>query len=278
MIQAVGLHKMFGEKTILNGIDIRIKKGEIFGLLGPSGAGKTTIIKLLTGQISPEKGNIQILGKEVHLLNGKDKKQIGIMMDAFGVYERFSCYDNLEVFAKIYGINKTGIIDALAEVGLGEAIRRPASKLSKGMRNRLLLARVFMQSPQILFLDEPTSGLDPASTEEIHKLIEKKKKEGCTIFLTTHNMQEAYKLCDKIALLSEGTFVEEGTPEEICRKHNTNQIIGVRLKDGKTRQFTDGQVEELCSLLREKQIETIHSSEPNLETVFMKITGKELNR
>ena len=139
----------------------------IFGLLGPSGAGKTTLIKIITGQLGFDSGDVSVFGKNVSDLTGTDKKQIGIMMDDHGVYDRLSCTDNLKIFADIYGIPHSKIISALEEVGLKDAAKKPAMKLSKGMRARLQLARVFMVSPKILFLDEPTSGLDPVSRAEL---------------------------------------------------------------------------------------------------------------
>lgn len=181
-------------------IDLKVSDGMIFGLLGPSGAGKTTLIKILTGQLKADSGNARILDKNVNELTGNDRKKIGIMMDSFGVYERLSCRDNLKIFADIFGISEKRINDIMRLVGLEEAAKRPARNLSKGMRARLQIARAFLQDPQVLFLDEPTSGLDPTSMRAIHKIILEKKKEGCTIFLTTHNMEEASVLSDKVVL------------------------------------------------------------------------------
>ena len=218
MIHCENVVKRFGDKTVLSGINIDIPKGKIFGLLGPSGAGKTTLIKILTGQLEYDRGRVRTLGKDVKNLTGEDKKKIGIMMDQFGVYERLSCYDNLKIFANLYKIPASRIYENLELVGLGDAAKKSAFDLSKGMRVRLQLARVFMLSPQILFLDEPTTGLDPMTQKKIHNIILSKKKAGCTIFLTTHNMEEAAKLCDTVALLNDGVIVDSGTPEGICRK------------------------------------------------------------
>lgn len=204
MIRCKQVYKTFGQKKVLDGIDFELSNGQIFGLLGPSGAGKTTIIKILTGQLSFDGGKVEIFGKSVNTLTGDDKKNIGIMMDSFGVYDRLSCWDNLKLYADIYGISKTKVTEALQYVGLEEAKNRLAFNLSKGMEARLRLARVLLHSPKVMFLDEPTSGLDPNSMKAIHKRILEKKKEGCTIFLTTHNMEEAVKLCDTVALLNDG--------------------------------------------------------------------------
>ena len=149
-------------------------------------------------------------------------------------------------------------------------------KLSKGMRARLQLARVLMVSPKILFLDEPTSGLDPMTMKYIHKLIVEQKNRGCTIFLTTHNMEEATVLCDEVALLNEGRIVERGAPDQICRRYNHQKTIRLHLKSGEDIEIahSSGSAHEIEKLLEQGKIETIHSSEPTLETVFIELTGR----
>lgn len=278
MIRCNDVYKSFSGKTVLSGIDFDICDGEIFGLLGPSGAGKTTLIKILTGQLAFDKGSVAVMDKDVSSLSGEDKKGIGIMMDQFGVYERLSCSDNLEIFADIYGIPHDRITSTLEQVGLKDVGKKPASTLSKGMRARLALARVFMHSPKLIFLDEPTSGLDPQTMRQIHKIILDKKQKGCTIFLTTHNMEEAYKLCDRVALLNEGVIVENGSPEEICRKYNHQKTIKLHLSSNEdvVLPHESGSSETIARLLADGCVETIHSSEPTLETVFLELTGRKL--
>ena len=268
----------FHEKTVLNHIDLSIQKGEIFGLLGPSGAGKTTMIKILTGQLAASSGTSTINGTDSAKLSGTDYKSFGIMMDNFGVYERFSCIDNLKVFAKIYSISNSDIYKSLEYVGLTNAAKTTAAKLSKGMKSRLRLARVLMIHPEVLFLDEPTSGLDPATAAEIQKLILKERAKGKTIFLTTHNMAEAEKLCDHVALLHEGTILEYGEPKEICRRYNHQKKINLHLTDGSEKVLPHETTisAELAAYFSKGLVETIHSTEPNLETVFMELTGKSL--
>ena len=278
MIKCKNVAKSFDDKAVLKGISFDITEGQIFGLLGPSGAGKTTLIKILTGQLSFDGGEVITLDKEIEKLTGEDKRKIGIMMDQFGVYERLSCSDNLKIYADIYGIQYSKIKEILQYVGLGGAEKRSASKLSKGMEARLRLARVFMHSPKLIFLDEPTSGLDPKSMQAIHKLILDKKKEGCTIFLTTHNMEEAAKLCDTVALLNEGEIVEIGKPSDICLKYNNKRKIILRLSSGEEMELSHdtSSAKKIFELMQENTIEAIHSSEPNLETVFLEITGRKL--
>ena len=278
MIKAKGICKCFSGKQVLSGIDLEIQPGTIFGLLGPSGAGKTTLIKILTDQLDFDSGDISVFGKDVRTLTGADKKQIGIMMDNHGLYERMSCADNLKIFADIYQIDHSKIMTTLSQVGLAESARKPAMKLSKGMRARLQLARVLMISPRLLFLDEPTSGLDPVTMKYIHQLILDCKASGCTIFLTTHNMEEAAVLCDEVALLNEGRIVDQGAPEDLCRRYNHQKMINIHLVSGEDIKLphSEESASEIMSLMSSGKIETIHSSEPTLETVFIELTGRKL--
>ena len=278
-IKTEGITKAFGGRTVLDGIDLDMGGGTIFGLLGPSGAGKTTLIKILTGQLSQDSGTAYIGGKDSRKLTGADHKRFGITMDNFGLYERLSCYDNLKTFARIYGLPNSSITDVLAKVGLTGAAKTPAGKLSKGMTGRLKLARAFMTDPDILFLDEPTSGLDPVSANEIHKIILSEKACGKTVFLTTHTMTEAEKLCNNIALLNEGKIVEYGSPEEICRRYDHQRMLKIHLSDGRDMQLPHHRdsATALAELIAGGKAETIHTTEPNLETVFMELTGKELS-
>ncbi len=284
IIELTDVVQRFGEKDVLKDITLRVESGEIFGLLGPSGAGKTTIIKIVTGQLRPTEGNAVTNGVPADKMTGKAYRRIGMMMDVPGLYERLSCYDNLKLFARLYAVKEKRIREVLEKVGLLEAARRPVEKLSKGMKGRLALARAVMNEPDILFLDEPTSGLDPATANRIHELILEEQAKGTTVFLTTHNMAEAEKLCRHIALLHEGNIIEYGGPEEICRRYNHKKQILVRLYDGRTMvcpyDRKAGGDKETAEMIRQYlesgMVETIHSTEPSLETVFMELTGKKL--
>jgi len=232
MISMNKVVKTFGTQTVLSEVTFEAGKQEIFGLLGPSGAGKTTIINILTNQVTADSGSHRI---------SVSMNETGLMLDEDGLYERLSCLDNLCVFADIYGISHKKAKESLEKVGLGGASGKAVSQLSKGMRQRLALARAILHNPKVLFLDEPTSGLDPNTAQGIHKLLQDLQSQGTTIFLTTHNMEEAVKLCNRIVLLSKGKIVEQGVPTEICERHDAFKTV------------------------------------PNLEAVFIKMTGEGLS-
>lgn len=278
VIEITQVTHRFGDKEVLKEISLSVERGEIIGLLGPSGAGKTTLIKIITGQLRPTSGTVRLASYDMTKPDKDVYNKIGMMMDNFGLYERLSCYDNLKLYADIYQIGSERITEVLKWVGLYEDRKCPAQKLSKGMKGRLMLARAVLHRPEILFLDEPTSGLDPATTRRIHDMIMNMRSEGMTIFLTTHNMVEAEKLCKHVALLHEGSIVEYGVPEEINRRYNHMNKLRLRLYDGTMTELPN--TEEAADAVREyllhRQIETIHSTEPNLEAVFMELTGRSL--
>ncbi len=273
-----GVCKDFGEKRVLDNINLEVKGGEILGFLGPSGAGKTTLIRILTGQLKPTGGEASILQRDTIKLDSETYTKLGMVLDNTGLYERLSVRENLDIYTKIYGLPKSRIKEVLKKVGLEEEEKKAVSKLSKGMKQRLALARAVLHEPQILFMDEPTSGLDPMTAMHIHEFILEQKEKGTTIFLTTHNMEEAYKLCDHVALLCDGKIVEYGKPEEVCRKYNHQKIVRVLLKNGEWKELKNNSqsAKAIASYFEEDIVESIHSSEPNLETVFMELTGRTL--
>ncbi|RGM72761.1 ABC transporter ATP-binding protein [Streptococcus ilei] len=265
--------KTFGTKIALNKINFEIKEGEIFGFLGPSGSGKTTMINILTGQLLQDGGNSQLLGKDSHSLNSTDLEKIGIVSDKSGFYEKLSLEKNLLLYAKLYGVNLNRVDELLNKVGLLESKSILAEQLSTGMKQRMLLARALINQPKILFLDEPTSGLDPTTSKSIHELLVDLKENGTTIFLTTHDMNEATLLCDNLALLNKGKLIEQGSPADIIQKYNTNKRIKVIYKNREERIFDFSELSTLAT----NDLISIHSCEPTLEEIFIRLTGEKLN-
>lgn len=278
IISMKDVRKNFKDNIALKKLTFEVEEGEIFGFLGPSGSGKTTTIKLLTSQLIPTSGEVKVFGKEVYANKKYIYNNVGILSDNSGVYDRLSVGDNLMLYANIYGVSKSSVEEILEKIGMSDTIKKEAKKLSKGMKQRLMIARAVLHKPKLLFLDEPTSSLDPGTALEIHRLLRKLNEEGTTIFLTTHNMEEADKLCDRVAFLNNGEIVEVGKPETLKLKYTTNEIM-IILKDSDKKIIIKNDVE---SALKIKQwmemgnLLSIHSMEPSLEKIFLNLTGREL--
>jgi len=211
------LTKRFGERTAFSDVSFHVAYGEVFGFLGPNGAGKTTTVRTLGTLIAPTSGSATVAGIPLTPENGVEiRRSISVMPEAPGLYLRQTVAENLEFFARLYGIRRAGpqIADALDAVNLGDRAGDLCGGLSKGLRQRVGLARTLLSDPKIMFLDEPTSGLDPVATREAHDLINRLRERGVTIFLTTHRLEEAEKLCDRVAILST-TLRSIGRPAEL---------------------------------------------------------------
>ena len=273
MIVVKNVTKKFGQKVALEEISFEVNKGEIFGFLGPSGSGKTTMIKILTGQLNADSGQTELLGKVSEKLTPADLEQIGLVSDTSGFYEKLSLYKNLQAYAKLYGKPNARVDEVLKQVDLYESKSLAAEKLSTGMKQRMFLARALINKPQVLFLDEPTSGLDPTTSKKIHELLLELKESGTTIFLTTHDMNEATLLCDRLSLLNRGHLIEYGTPASIIQKYNHEKKVQLIFADETHTQIT---FEELGQTDL-AQVVAIHSCEPTLEEIFIQLTGEKLN-
>ena len=273
MIVVKNVTKKFGQKVALEEISFEVKKGEIFGFLGPSGSGKTTMIKILTGQLNADRGQTELLGKVSEKLTPADLEQIGLVSDTSGFYEKLSLYKNLQAYAKLYGKPNARVDEVLKQVDLYDSKSLAAEKLSTGMKQRMFLARALINKPQVLFLDEPTSGLDPTTSKKIHELLLELKEAGTTIFLTTHDMNEATLLCDRLSLLNRGHLIEYGTPASIIQKYNHEKKVQLTFADETHTQIA---FEELGQTDL-AQVVAIHSCEPTLEEIFIQLTGEKLN-
>jgi ABC-2 type transport system ATP-binding protein len=228
-IEVHDLSRDYNGMIAVDGISFSVEPGEIFGFLGPNGAGKTTTIKILTGQLRPTAGWARVAGCDVVTERDSLKPQIGVVFEHQNIYERLSARDNLVFVARLYGIN-TGLVDrALAQVRLSDRSKEKTKNFSNGMKQRLLIARALLHRPKVLFMDEPTRGLDPNVARDIRSFISALALQGVTVFLTTHYMQEADRLCDRVAILDQGRIVAIDSPELLKAEYGTGQ--GTSLED-----------------------------------------------
>lgn len=266
----------FQKKKALDDVNIQVSEGEIFGFLGPSGAGKTTTIKLLSAQLNQDCGTITVMGMEPFQDISRLYQNIGILSDNSGFYEKMSVEENLKIFSEIYRLPKTRIPEVLDQLHLTGDEKKKAEKLSRGMKQRLLFARAILHKPKLLFLDEPTANLDPSTSEDVHDIIKELNRNGTTVFLTTHDMEEADELCSRVAFLNEGSIKEIGVPEELKIKY-AKEKVRILYSDGDVKEIPKDKeiiANELSS--SKKEIVTIHSVEPDLKTIFLDLTGREL--
>lgn len=272
-----GVCLSFGTKRVLDGLTFDVRRGECFGFLGPSGAGKTTTIKLLTRQLVADVGRIALFGRPIEHTSSADYDRIGILSDTSALYERLSIEENLRLYAQIRGRGMRSIDHLLERMGLADDRRTLIKNCSKGMCQRTALAASLVHSPELLFLDEPTSGLDPAARAAVHHMLAGLRRAGTTIFLTTHDMAEAQALCDRLAILDEGRIVALDTPESLTMRYARNRVVVVTRTRGTLELEKDASAAEAVrELFAAGEVASIHSDEPDLEEVFLEITGKEL--
>ncbi|MBW2251440.1 MAG: ABC transporter ATP-binding protein [Deltaproteobacteria bacterium] len=208
----------------VDGISFSVEPGEIFGFLGPNGAGKTTTIKMLTGQLRPTSGEAQVMGCDVVEERDQLKPQIGVAFDNQNLYERLSGRENLRFYARLYRIRNERVEEVLSQVGLTDRARDKVKTYSNGMKQRLIIARALLHKPKVLFLDEPTRGLDPNVARDIRTIVRELSEQGITVFLTTHYMEEADQLSDRVAIIDQGSIVALDTPERLKAKYGKDEI------------------------------------------------------
>ena len=221
-MNAIEVHHLTRDYNGLRAVDqisFAVEPGEIFGFLGPNGAGKSTTIKMLTGQLRPTAGTASVAGYDILEQREQLQARIGVVFEFQNIYERLSARDNLLFTARLYGVPKSRVDEVLQMVGLTEKANEKAKKYSNGMKQRLLIARALLPSPEVIFLDEPTKGLDPGVARAIRNIVADLAKEGVTIFLTTHYMEEADRLCRRVAILEKGKIVALDTPAQLKAQH-----------------------------------------------------------
>ncbi len=279
MIAVEGLEKHYGPVRAVDGISFSVGRGEIFGLLGHNGAGKTTTIRMLTGRTRPTAGWATIAGHDVATDLDAVKPLINLVFEDQNLYDRMSGRENLAFFADLYDAPRARVDELLAAVGLLDAGGQKVKAYSSGMKQRLLIARSLINDPHLLFLDEPTRGLDPASAHDIRRIVRDLSNRGTTIFLTTHYMEEADELCDRVAFLSQGKIVALDAPRELKLRYG--QRTATVLLDSREERVLDlddaGDAALLAGWMGDGQVLTIHSDEGTLEDVFIALAGRSLH-
>lgn len=307
IIVARDLYKSYGNTHAVQGVSFEISRGEIFGLLGPNGAGKTTTISMLTGLIEPTSGTVQVDGENVDQRARVMKAKLGLVPQELALYPTLTAFDNLVFFGRIYGLKgkqlKTRVDAVLEMVGLVDRAKDTIETFSGGMKRRINIAAGLVHEPEILFLDEPTVGVDPHSRNAIFESIEALKQSGLSILYTTHYMEEAQRLCDRVAIVDHGRIIGLDSPKEMIRSlgggiirmglHDTH-VDAVRQRGSehpaiRTISRVDNELiiephhakDALMGLLEitnqlDCRITSLEILEPNLETVFLRLTGKSL--
>ncbi len=281
-IAAENLTYAYGKLLAVDDISFDVAEGEILGFLGPNGAGKSTTVKMLTGQLRPQSGYARLLGIDVASQPKKVQAKIGVCFEINNLYETMSGIENLVLFAKLFGVKDFDAPALIKRVGLDGRGEDKVERYSKGMKQRLMVARAFVNQPKILFLDEPTEGLDPTSAQAIRTLILEEQARGATVFLTTHDMYEADRLCRRVAFIDQGKIVALDTPRELKQQYGQRIIRAeVVAADGSLqtreivldRQETPG---EIAALFEGERVVTLHTEEATLEDIFIQITGRGL--
>jgi ABC-2 type transport system ATP-binding protein len=300
VIEVKGLYKNYGAVEALRGVDFSVEQGEVFGLLGPNGAGKTTTVEILEGMRTPDRGLARVCGIDPEKSGNRFKEMIGAVLQSTSLPDKVRVKEAIELFAKFYSV-RANTDDLLKRFQLDEKRDAFYSQLSGGQKQRLALALALVNNPQVIFLDEPTAGLDPQVRREIYDIIEELKREKKTVLLTTHYIEEAERLCDRVAIIDYGRVIKTGTPRELKHTSAGTTRIEVRLarpvSDGvlagldgvaDCREFDGTYVmhstrapHTIVALVKElesqsNELQSLEMFSPSLEDVFIELTGRRL--
>lgn len=282
MIEIKQVSKTFADKKVVNNITFKVNEGDIFGFLGPNGAGKTTTIKMIIGLLEPTSGEIFINGK--HNVKNKNDiySDIGVVFELPNLYMKATIQKNLEMFSKIYQLPSSRVNEVMEDLQLIDKKNMKVEKLSKGWKQRVLIARALLHKPKVLILDEPTSGLDPNTVTLIRDYIKKLNSEGTTIIISTHDMNEADELCNIVGIIDYGEFKAIGSPAELKSAYQKNEIIIEYEENGsvarKSLDIDDAKTKELISKLNdEDRLISTNRQVISLADVFYELTGGQLS-
>ena len=278
MIRIEQAHKRYGATQALAGLDLEIRPGEVFGLLGPNGAGKSTCMNLIAGVLPPDSGTVRVLGDDP--CRAAVRSRIGLAPQALSLYAELTGRENLEFFGRLYGLSgtrlRTRVDAALGFVLLAERQRDRVGGYSGGMQRRLNIAAALVHEPELMLLDEPTVGVDPQSRNAIFDHVLALKAAGKTVLYTTHYMEEAARLCDRIAIMDHGRVLALGTLEQRLREHGGPSTLVVRRDGAELREHAPDPLARLNQLATQGPIVEFQLERPTLEQVFLKLTGRSL--
>ncbi len=279
MLKVHDLQKRYGSRFAVNGLSFELNAGEVYGLLGPNGAGKTTTISCIVGLLEPDAGSVTIenLGSPT---TPSVRARIGIAPQSLALYDDLSAAENLSLFASLYGVTGAArtirVRELLNFTHLVDRAHSRVSTFSGGMKRRLNLAVALIHDPPLLLLDEPTVGVDPQSRNAIFDAILALKERGKTVIYTTHYMEEAQRLCDRVGVIDKGKLLAEGTVRNLIDSHGGHSVMTVQRAEGEERIDTDRPVDKLPELLAKGDVLGVHIERPSLETVFLTLTGRSL--
>lgn len=272
----------YGDLLAVDQISFSVAEGEVLGFLGPNGAGKTTTVNMLTGQLKPKGGSAKLLDMDVASNVDKVQGEMGVCFEVTNLYEQMTAIENLKLFARLFNVQDFDVEALLKRVGLTGRGKDKVAGYSKGMKQRLMVARSIVNKPRVLFLDEPTSGLDPVSSEGIRDIILEERERGASILLTTHDMLEADKLSDRVAFINQGKIVALDTPHNLKQKYGKRALKAKittksgQLEDREVVMDTPETADAVKELFAKEKVVTVHSEEATLEDIFISITGRGL--
>ena len=280
-VQRLGFIYPKAVKPALSAIEFQVKEGEIFGFLGPSGAGKTTTQKIIIGLLGNYSGSVKIFGKERCEMGRDFFEHIGVAFEMPNLYQKLTAYENLKLFASYYQNRPRSFDELLDQVGLLADRNQKVENFSKGMKMRLNLIRSLMHQPEVLFLDEPTTGLDPVNSKKVMDIVRDLKRAGRTVLITTHNMNVADELCDRVAFIVDGRIRLIDSPGELKLKYGKRRVDVEYREAGEERKASFhldglGDNPDFIDLIQNRYILWIHSQEATLDEIFIKVTGREL--
>ncbi len=279
MLRLTDVRKSFGPTIAVDGLTLEIRPGEVFGLLGPNGAGKTTTISLAVGLLRPDSGTVEIAGWGLST-DPKVRAKIGFAPQALAIYEQLTAEENLRFFGRLYGLSGRTlggrVTHVLNAVGLLPRRSDRAHRFSGGMKRRLNLAVAMLHDPPMLLLDEPTAGVDPQSRHSILELIRALKEQGRTVVYTTHYMEEAQRLCDRVGIIDKGKLLAIGTVNELVGRFGGKSVLTVERGELEERHDTDDPLKEITRVLAAGDVSGVRIDRPDLESVFLSLTGRSL--